>query len=56
MSAIGLIEEAQAGDDPESVREGMSGNLCRCAAYQGITEAVLEAQKSLGTADQRKVA
>jgi xanthine dehydrogenase iron-sulfur cluster and FAD-binding subunit A len=23
------------------VREGMSGNLCRCGAYRGITEAVL---------------
>src|SRR5262245_28143711 len=43
MSAIGLIEEGQAGDDPERVREGMSGNLCRCGAYRGITEAVLEA-------------
>jgi xanthine dehydrogenase YagT iron-sulfur-binding subunit len=56
MSAIGLIQEGQAGDDPERVREGMSGNLCRCGAYQGITEAVLEAQKALGAADQRKVA
>src|SRR5271154_1308750 len=56
MSAIGLIEEAQTGDDPERVREGMSGNLCRCGAYQGITQAVLEAQKLLGTANQRKVA
>jgi xanthine dehydrogenase YagT iron-sulfur-binding subunit len=56
MSAIGLIQEGQAGDDPERVREGMSGNLCRCGAYQGITEAVLEAQKSLGAAKQRKVA
>src|SRR3979490_1835454 len=27
MSAIGLIQEAQAGDDPERVRECMSGNL-----------------------------
>ena len=43
MSAIGLIEEDQAGDDPERVREGMSGNLCRCGAYAGITEAVLDA-------------
>ena len=25
----------------------MSGNICRCGAYQGITEAVLEAQKVL---------
>ena len=44
MSAVGLIREAQAGNDPERVREAMSGNLCRCGAYQGITEAVLDAQ------------
>jgi xanthine dehydrogenase YagT iron-sulfur-binding subunit len=56
MNAIGLIQEGQANGDPERVREGMSGNLCRCAAYQGITEAVLEAEKALGTANQRKVA
>src|ERR1700692_434553 len=42
MSAIGLIGEAQAGDDPERIREGMSGNLCRCGAYAGITGAVLD--------------
>src|SRR5246127_2016930 len=47
MSAIGLIREGQAGDDPDRVREGMSGNLCRCGAYRGITEAILEAQKGL---------
>ena len=40
MSAVGLIAEGQAGDDPERIREGMSGNLCRCAAYHGIAEAV----------------
>ena len=56
MSAIGLIQEAQAGDDPERVREGMSGNLCRCGAYQGITEAVLEAQNAAGAASRREVA
>ena len=56
MSAIGLIQEAQAGDDRERVREGMSGNLCRCGAYQGITEAVLEAQKTLAAASRREVA
>ena len=44
MSAVGLIREAHAGDDPERVREAMSGNLCRCGAYAGITEAVLDAQ------------
>ena len=56
MSAIGLIQEGQAGDDPERVREGMSGNLCRCGAYQGITEAVLEAQNAVGAASRREVA
>jgi xanthine dehydrogenase YagT iron-sulfur-binding subunit len=56
MSAIGLIAEGQAGDDPERVREGMSGNLCRCAAYQGITEAVLEAQKALDASRRKEVA
>ncbi len=56
MSAIGLIQEGEAGDDPERIREGMSGNLCRCGAYQGITEAVLEAQKVLAAASPRKVA
>jgi xanthine dehydrogenase YagT iron-sulfur-binding subunit len=56
MSAIGLIQEAQAGDDPERVREGMSGNLCRCAAYQGITQAVLDAQKTLAAASRREIA
>ena len=56
MSAIGLIEEGHSGDDPERVREGMSGNLCRCGAYAGITEAVLEATKNLAQSDQRRSA
>ena len=56
MSAIGLIQEGQAGDDPERVREGMSGNLCRCGAYRGITEAVLEVQKSFAEAGRRDAA
>ena len=56
MSAIGLIQEGQAGDDPERVREGMSGNLCRCGAYRGITEAVLDAQKTLAEANRRQAA
>jgi xanthine dehydrogenase YagT iron-sulfur-binding subunit len=56
MSAIGLIQEGQAGSDPERVREGMSGNLCRCGAYQGITQAVLEAEKALGQPSLKEVA
>jgi xanthine dehydrogenase YagT iron-sulfur-binding subunit len=56
MSAIGLITEGQAGDDPERIREAMSGNLCRCGAYAGITEAVLEAQAQLAPAKTERAA
>lgn len=56
MSAVGLIAEGHAGDDPERVREGMSGNLCRCGAYAGITEAVLDAQDTLATTNERRAA
>ena len=56
MSAIGLIAEGQAGDDPERVREAMSGNLCRCGAYVGILEAVLDAHNRVTTANQRRSA
>jgi len=56
MSALGLIHEGQAGCDAERIREGMSGNLCRCGAYAGITQAVLEAQKSIAEAQERRVA
>ena len=56
MSAIGLIQEGQAGNDPERIREGMSGNLCRCGAYQGITEAVLEGQRAFDGASRKEVA
>jgi xanthine dehydrogenase YagT iron-sulfur-binding subunit len=55
MSAIGLLQEGDA-DDSERVREGMSGNLCRCGAYQGITEAVLAARKALDAASRKEVA
>src|SRR6266852_9038356 len=56
MSAIGLIQEGHAGTDPERIREGMSGNLCRCGAYSGITEAVLTAQRTLDAASRKEVA
>src|ERR1700746_3626922 len=56
ISAVGLIREGQAGDDAERVREGMSGNLCRCGAYRGITEAVLDAQRSLAQAGRKEAA
>jgi xanthine dehydrogenase YagT iron-sulfur-binding subunit len=45
MSAVALIAEGEAGADPERVREGMSGNLCRCGAYVGIAQAVIAATR-----------
>jgi xanthine dehydrogenase YagT iron-sulfur-binding subunit len=53
---VGLLREGQAGDDPERVREGMSGNLCRCGAYDGITAAILEVKRQRGEAGRREAA
>ena len=52
MSAVGLIAEGQAGDDADRIREGMSGNLCRCAAYHGITLAVQDATRRMDAANK----
>jgi xanthine dehydrogenase YagT iron-sulfur-binding subunit len=40
-SAVGLLAEGHAKTGPD-VREGMSGNICRCGAYPNIVAAVLE--------------
>lgn len=56
MSAIGLLREARVHGDPERVREQMSGNLCRCGAYAGIVEAVLDAERLTARESERGVA
>jgi xanthine dehydrogenase YagT iron-sulfur-binding subunit len=43
MSAIGCVSEGHA-ETADGIREYMSGNLCRCAAYPKIVEAVLQAR------------
>jgi xanthine dehydrogenase YagT iron-sulfur-binding subunit len=58
VSAVGMLREAEAGWpsvvsgdlnadavvlDDEEIRERMSGNLCRCAAYANIVPAIAEA-------------
>jgi len=53
MSAVGLLREGEAGDDPERIREGMSGNICRCGAYAGIVAAVLDAARQAGDSERR---
>ncbi len=44
LSAIACIHEGKATDE-QQVRDYMSGNLCRCAAYPHIVAAVLAAKK-----------
>ncbi len=39
LSAVACVQEGHAGSDA-SIRESMSGNLCRCAAYPHIVEAI----------------
>lgn len=39
MSGVGCISEGHTGDEAE-IREHMSGNLCRCAAYPNIVTAI----------------
>jgi xanthine dehydrogenase YagT iron-sulfur-binding subunit len=39
MAAVGMLREGKAGS-PAQIREEMSGNICRCGAYQGIVEAI----------------
>ena len=56
MSAVGLISEGRAGDDPDRIREGMSGNICRCAAYHGITLAVQDATRRMAETDRETAA
>jgi len=43
LSAIGCVNEGHAGSDAE-IREHMSGNLCRCAAYPHIVKAIDQAK------------
>ncbi len=39
MSAVALLKEP-CGKDDDAIRECMSGNICRCGAYQNIVAAV----------------
>ena len=42
MSAVACVKEGHAGND-DDIREYMSGNICRCAAYPNIVAAVKQA-------------
>jgi xanthine dehydrogenase YagT iron-sulfur-binding subunit len=45
MSAVALLAEGHGGSD-EEIREWMSGNLCRCGAYNGILAAIKSVRDS----------
>ena len=68
-SALGMLREAEAGWpsavsadlaashitlDDEEIRERMSGNLCRCAAYANIVPAIREVAQQAHEAQQRQ--
>jgi xanthine dehydrogenase YagT iron-sulfur-binding subunit len=66
-SAVGMLREAKAGWpsvvsadltdqhvvlDEEEIRERMSGNLCRCAAYANIVPAIAQVSQQGQIADE----
>ena len=69
-SAVATLDEIQRGIpshvtgditarpllSAEELRERMSGNICRCGAYKGITEAVLDAQAKISAGKERDAA
>ena len=46
VSAIACVQSGHAGD-PATIREYMSGNLCRCAAYPHIVAAIGQAKPQM---------
>jgi xanthine dehydrogenase YagT iron-sulfur-binding subunit len=51
MSAVACVNEGHASND-DDIREYMSGNICRCAAYPNIVAAVKQAAAI--SSDQQK--
>jgi aerobic carbon-monoxide dehydrogenase small subunit len=51
MTARALLNENPA-PTVEAVREALSGNLCRCGCYTGITQAVMHAAEKIAAIGQ----
>ncbi|MDB6047749.1 MAG: xanthine dehydrogenase [Pseudomonas sp.] len=47
MSAVAILKDSNIGSDDASVREAMSGNICRCGAYKNILAAVQSARSKM---------
>jgi xanthine dehydrogenase YagT iron-sulfur-binding subunit len=44
MSAVAVLRDNRIAPDDHSLREAMSGNICRCGAYQNIIAAIQDAR------------
>jgi xanthine dehydrogenase YagT iron-sulfur-binding subunit len=45
MAGVACINEGHAGS-PQEIRDWMSGNLCRCGAYDNIVAAIQDAARA----------
>jgi xanthine dehydrogenase YagT iron-sulfur-binding subunit len=52
MSAVACVKEGHANSD-DDIREYMSGNICRCAAYPNIVAAVKQAAPAVSSDEQK---
>ena len=52
MAGVKLLEECPQ-PDPDQVRQGLSGNLCRCTGYYKILDAMERAAQVLGGQERR---
>jgi xanthine dehydrogenase YagT iron-sulfur-binding subunit len=52
MSAVACVKEGHVRTE-EDIREYMSGNICRCAAYPNIVAAVRQAASAMSSDQQR---
>ena len=48
MAGVACIAEGHAGS-PQDIRDWMSGNLCRCGAYDHIVAAIQDAARATGS-------
>jgi carbon-monoxide dehydrogenase small subunit len=54
LSSVDLLRENPDPSEAE-IREGISGNLCRCTGYQNIVKAVRAAAAAASTVDEAPV-
>jgi xanthine dehydrogenase YagT iron-sulfur-binding subunit len=53
MSAVACVNEGHAANDHD-IREYMSGNICRCAAYPNIVAAINQAKGDMQAKGQKE--